>query len=420
MAVWLPKREHAAVHVLPIPVVRRTLVLGLLLLGLLAALVPTAAPARAETAPLGARVGFSPGGAWPWLPDAELARELDLMASSGATWVRVDFSWSSVERVRGTYDWKNLDRVVAAVRSRGMQVLALPAYTPEWARPAGTTNKTPPTDPTGFAAFTAAAAARYVPHGVTVYEIWNEPNIAPFWAPKPDVAAYARLLELTSAKVRAVAPSAVLVVGGLSPASDLADGTRVDPRTFLTKLYALGAGSSFDAVGVHPYSFPALPSDETTASWNTFQKMSTMRETMIANGDGAKRIWLTETGAPTGTSSQAVSEARQAAIVADTLTAVAGLSWAGPVFFYSLRDRGTNLGDREDNFGLLRRDFGAKPAWSALLAGLGGTIAAPTAGLTTAPPTTTSPTAGFTKYRLSRAGTDGRRSFGPRTLVLRR
>ena len=415
-------------HVLPIAVVRRTLVLGLLLVGLLAALLPTAAPARGETGTLGARVGFAPGGAWPWLPDAELARELDLMAASGATWVRVDFSWSSVERVRGTYDWRNLDRVVTAVRSRGMQVLALPAYTPEWARPAGTTNKTPPTDPTGFAAFTAAAAARYVPRGVTVYEIWNEPNIAPFWAPKPDVAAYAALLKATAAKVRAAAPSAVLVVGGLSPASDVADGTRVDPRTFLTKLYALGARSSFDAVGVHPYSFPALPSDVTTATWNTFQKMSTMRQTMVANGDSAKKIWLTETGAPTGTSSQAVSEARQAAIVADTLTAVADLSWAGPVFFYAMRDRGTNLDDREDNFGLLRRDFSAKAAWTALLTGLRGTTAPPTADLTTAPPPsappTTAPTAPptvtDTTVRRSRAGSTGRRSFGPRIPVLRR
>lgn len=425
-------------HVLPTPVLRRVLVLGLLLVGLVAALVPAGGAARAATSPLGQHVGFSPGGAWPWLPDAELARELDLMASTGARWVRVDFSWSSVERVRGTYDWKNLDRVVAAVRSRGLQVLALPTYTPEWARPAGSNSRTPPIDPAGFAAFTAAAAKRYVPQGVTAYEVWNEPNISPFWSPKPDVAAYATLLKATATAVRAVAPSATILVGGLSPATDVGDGTRVDPRTFLAKLYALGAGASFDAVAVHPYSFPALPSDTSTASWNTFQKMTTMRQTMVDNGDATKRIWLTETGAPTGTSSQAVTEQHQAAIVTDTLRAVDGLPWAGPVFFYAPRDRGTNLSDREDNFGLMRRDFSVKPAWTALVAALGGT--APTAALVAAPPTansatgpttgptaaptaapTTAPTATPRRWVLrhrAHSSTTHRRKFGPRTLVL--
>lgn len=420
---------------------RRTLALGVVLLAFLATLLPGTGTARAETSDLGARAGFSPGGAWPWLPDAELARELDVMAASGARWVRVDFTWASIEAVRGTYNWSNLDRVVRAVHSRGMKVLALPAYTPDWARPAGGTSYTPPADPAAFAAFTAAAAARYVPQGVLHYEIWNEPNLHNFWAPKPDVAGYARLLIASSAAIRAAAPGAVVLSGGLSPASNAADGSQIDPVTFLTQLYALGAGPAFDAVGIHPYSFPAMPSDTSTASWNTFQKMSRMRDTMVANGDSAKKLWLTETGAPTGTSSTAVSEAAQAAIVTDTLRSVEQLSWAGPVFFYAARDHGTNLADREQNFGLLRRDFSAKPAWTALVEALrptGTTAPAPSAAPTSSPapavapaPTVTSqPTAtpvaqpvaqpvakpvgpGVVKRRSSTL--QPRRVFGPRT-----
>jgi hypothetical protein len=407
------------VPVSPRLALRRTLTLGVVLLAFLLTLLPDTGTARAQSTELGARAGFSPGGAWPWLPDAELARELDLMAASGAGWVRVDFTWASIEHVRGTYSWSNLDRVVRAVHSRGMKVLALPAYTPGWARPAGGTSYTPPADPAAFAAFTAAAAARYVPQGVLHYEIWNEPNLASFWAPKPDAAAYARLLQATTTAVRAAAPDAVILSGGLSPAVDAADGSQIDPVTFLNKLYALGVKDAFDAVGVHPYSFPAMPSDVSTASWNTFQKMSRMRDTMVANGDSAKKIWLTETGAPTGSHPTAVSESAQAAIVTDTLRSAEALSWAGPVFFYAARDLGTDPTDREQNFGLLRRDFSPKPGWAALVESLrpSSTPATtepttePTTAPTTAPATTEKPGRPMKRRTIA---VSPRRTFGPK------
>ena len=368
---------------MPAAVRRASAVVPIVLLALVAVLLPARAASAADEG-VGARIGFSNGGGFAWQSDASLARELDLMAASGATWVRLDFDWSGVEGTRGRYSWSNLDRVVAAISARGMKVLALPAYTPSWARPAGTTTHHPPTDPAHFAAFVGAAAARYVPQGVTAWEIWNEPNIPNFWEPKPDVAAYVTLLRAASAAIRAVAPGATVITGGLSPASDAADGSYVDPRTFVTRMYELGARSSFDALGVHPYSFPALPSDTRTASWNTFQKMTTIRDTMVANGDSAKKIWLTETGAPTGTSSQAVTEQRQAEIVSDTIRATEGLSWAGPVFLYAARDAGTDLTDREDNFGLLRHDFSPKLAWSALTSAL-STAQAPSAPAPSSP-----------------------------------
>jgi polysaccharide biosynthesis protein PslG len=86
---------------------------------------------------------------------------------------------------------------------------------------------------------------------------------------------------------------------------------------------------------------------------------------MNANGDGAKQIWPTEMGAPTGTSSQAVSERAQAQLVKDMYAKLKGWSWAGPGFLYNYRDKGTNLADREQNFGLVRFDGAPKLAYAA-------------------------------------------------------
>jgi hypothetical protein len=86
---------------------------------------------------------------------------------------------------------------------------------------------------------------------------------------------------------------------------------------------------------------------------------------MVAHGDGGKSIWGTEFGAPTGSAGQAVSEALQAKMVTDAYAQWKRLPFAGPLFWYSFRDAGTNAGDVEQNFGLLRHDFSPKPSFAA-------------------------------------------------------
>ena len=66
-------------------------------------------------------------------PPADLARELDLYKSTGMAWIRVDFDWPSIEDTKGSFNWSVTDRVVNAAHSRGLKVLALPTYSPDWA-----------------------------------------------------------------------------------------------------------------------------------------------------------------------------------------------------------------------------------------------------------------------------------------------
>ncbi len=149
-------------------------------------------------------------------------------------------------------------------------------------------------------------------------------------------------------------------------------------------MYANGAKGYFDALSVHPYCYPAMPDDTTTGSWNTFQRLPLVHDVMAANGEAGKQIWLTEYGAPTGTGTDAVSETKQAEMLVAGLTTAAAWSWTGPLFYYGGRDRGTDLADREQNFGYVRSDFSSKPAHSALVAALSGT---------TTPPAVTPPSA---------------------------
>lgn len=321
----------------------------------------TAPEARAETPVMGQSAGFAQT-SWMllWGSDAEVDADLDAMAATGAKWLRFDFDWASAEPTPGNYRWTYIDRVVNKARARGLRILATPSYTPTWARPAGTTDKYAPADPGTYAAFVKAAASRYAPLGVHHWEIWNEPNVQQFWQPAPNVGQYAAMLKAAAGAIRSVDAKAVVLNAGLAPAADTADGQYISPRTFLSRLYQAGARTSFDAVAMHPYAWPYGIS--AAGDWNQWNSMPKTYDIMVANGDGAKKIWATEYGAPTGANSRAVSEADQARFVREAFPAWAGQVWSGPVFWYSFRDAGTDPADLEDNFGLQRRDARAKPA----------------------------------------------------------
>jgi polysaccharide biosynthesis protein PslG len=312
------------------------------------------------------RFGFAAGGNLHNLSARELARYLDGVRAAHAGWLRVDVNWSVIQsRGRDTYRWKAFDRVVRGVTSRGMSVLAGILYTPAWARPAHTRSTSPPTDLADYATFVKTVVLRYARMGVHTYEIWNEPNIPVFWSPRPDPARYAELLKLAYAAVKSADPTATVLSGGLSPHGSYGevDDGGINPLTFLEGMYAAGAGGSFDALAWHPYGYGS-------ASWSAWSQMAkttpSALELLRAHGDGAKKIWATEFGFPTGRTSRDVTEAKQAQLLKSSLNDLVGRSWAGPAFVYSYRDSGTNRRNVEQNFGVVRYDYSPKPAYRAL------------------------------------------------------
>lgn len=372
---------------------RRILVPILAILLAAVALPVLGAPASANTLS-GQGAGYSPGWKILWGSDAELAKDLDGMVATGAKWIRIDFDWPSIQPDQSSWYWHATDRAVREATKRGLQVLALPTYTPAWQRPANTTDKHAPRDPAAYAAFVKAAAERYAPQGVKHWEIWNEANIVNFWQPAPDPVAYTALLKAAATAIRSVDASATIITSGTAPAADTTDGKYVHPTTFLKTIYQQGGKGSFDAVAHHPYSFPVNPlyQHRDNAFWGV---TPALRDIMVANGDGTKKIWGTEFGAPTGTNSRAVSETTQADHLVEAYTAWSSWSFTGPLLWYNWRNTGYDTNDVEQNFGLVTDDFKAKPALAAMTKLFAGTSSttSPALPTTTAPAPTTTTTA---------------------------
>lgn len=281
---------------------------------------------------------------WAGLTAEDADRALSMARAAGVTSMRIDITWYVVEMTQGTYDFSMIDLVVDKMVEHDMTILGMLYDTPAWL--SGSPNPHTPPDPALFAQFAAATAQHYLGE-IDMWEIWNEPNIPRFWT-TPDPVAYAELLQAVYPAIKAVSSTATIVAGGLSP-----DSSGIDPVTFVTAMYNAGAGGYFDALALHPYSFPQFP---------TLNSIEAVHDVMVANGDGAKQIWLTEVGAPTGTSPWAMSEADQAQAIAMYIDFARYNDYIGPVYLYSLLDTGTDPANPEDNFGLIRRDFTPKPA----------------------------------------------------------
>jgi hypothetical protein len=324
-------------------------------------------------------LGIAAGGSLPELSPQALNTRMAGIAASGATWVRFDFDWSQIQPDNATaYNWAPYDSIVAAAGAQHLHVLGIIDFTPAWARLNGCGSKQcPPASPAAYGHFAAALAGRYASKGVHDWEIWNEPNSPQFWQPGANPKAYVSLLSAAYSALHAADSHAYVLTGGLSPQPD--NATAMSPVHFLTELYTDGAKGHFDAVADHPYTFPLTPASKADDAWTQMAAAShSLRTVMIADGDANKKIWITEFGAPTGgpgpistlanpnlaAQPYVVDQGLQAKILSDAMAAYRAYSWAGPFFYYSYEDAGTDQSTNENFFGLVTAAGTPKQAYA--------------------------------------------------------
>jgi len=366
--------------------------LGLLLFCSLTMPISASAATRYET-------GISTSATLLWMNDADLNARLSDIKDLGTTWIRVDFSWADIQSDNSQeYHWDMYDRVVRAADAHHLKILAVLDYTPKWARDPRcqaladseeSAQKCSPQSSDAFGRFAHAAAERYHQQSVRGWEIWNEPNLSAYWKTvgtsdtlSVDPLAYARVANAAAAQIRPLT-DAVIITGGLSPLFEPHHTSGMRQSDYLAQLLPYLKPDLFDGIGIHPYSWPALPSK--AASYNAFYTVDNgpsdynLRTIMGAAGWGDKEIWGTEYGASTkGIRSTIhptkwdrpdhVTEDAQALIVAQGIADWYTKPNVGPLIIHSDSDQWLPRHKNEDGFGLRRSDGTEKPAYDALKA----------------------------------------------------
>jgi polysaccharide biosynthesis protein PslG len=324
----------------PALMTRASLALAGLLGALLVASGPTARPA-AEV-PRG-------GGDSPFGINAHVAtaREFRMLRQAGFRWARVDLTWNWVEAVPGDFRWDEMDRLAADARSEGVHLLGVLGYCPPWAS-SGPGPYFPPRSQAEWSRYVRAVVGRYRGE-IRHWTLWNEPNCGSYFHGTVD--QYIRRVLVPGARAVREADPEALVCG-----PDLAHLSGCDWDAWMGRILAEG-GDRFDVITHHCYR------DKPDEVFRQLEgpkwpwEPDPVRKILARYGQDKKPFFLTETG----WRSDKTGERGQSERCADFLRGAASRPWIRRVFLYELRDSAT-----EPGYGLLRRDYSPKPAYSAL------------------------------------------------------
>jgi hypothetical protein len=402
-----------------------TLFLATALLGLLLFVSATASgqavvhPARANVLPpvsnpdgrLGVCYAFYEDETLP--PYSGQRPYLDLVYDAGARHDRWDFSWTAIQpNNQDQWLWDGHEEIVQIENAKGMDVLGILLWTPEWAATnralaespgehpdleaadarflAHTQNPLSPDGPTANEnrpprnldqpVFVAGQINRdnYWGHyvynvaknfdgsdptlRVDAWEIWNEPEWDFFWT--GTTQDYCQLLKVGYKAIKGEDgvtggnPAATVVFGGLHYWDDpsfykaVLDCLAADPEAAQYNYY-------FDVMSVHFYS----------RSDNTYDRVNEIKSEMATRGMSEHPIWLTETGAPIygdtpyrAKGDYFLSADEEAAYV---LQSYPNALAAGVERYYFFRAHDADVNNLGAPFGLIRNDKTLRPAYTA-------------------------------------------------------
>jgi len=285
-------------------------------------------------------------------------KDLDMIASAGIKIVRTDFQWSSIEYMKGRYDWSAYDELVNNIVQRGMRPYFILDYSNALYETVRISNKNgvytatldSPNDPKSVAAFAAwakAAALRYQSKNV-IWEIWNEPNIG-FWKPTPSVNDYITLAKATCNAIHGAVPGAAVVAGSTSGMD----------WTFLQSVLTSGILDCVDGISVHPYR---NNTPETAGGDYPFLALLIDQSAPI-NKKGAIPIIESEWGYATVTGGMSLADQANHLVRSQLVNLINNVPIS---VWYDWKNDGTDPTDHEQNFGIVGTDLTPKPAYQAM------------------------------------------------------
>ena len=215
----------------------------LLAAGMLITTTARPAPARPLTWPttsvlqtMGVNIHFTKGGHFFYPRPGEIR----MLAAAGFHWIRTDFVWNQTESMKGHYDFRPYDRLLAVLRRYHIRPMWILDH--GWWPNVGLSPATPQAR-WAFCRWVAAAVRHFRGNGI-MWEMWNEPNGT--WLPRENVRAYIKLALAVGKTIRRVAPGELYVGPAL-------EDSAIGSRKFLRRCFQAGLLKYWDAVTIHPY-----------------------------------------------------------------------------------------------------------------------------------------------------------------------
>lgn len=228
----------------------------------------------------------------------KIKRTLEMVREMGATWIVEYFPWAYYEPQPGTYDWRHPDQVVKHARAQGLTIVARLGLVPKWARPKDTSDLY--LDESHYEDFAnyVAAFTEHFKDQVNHIIIWNEPNLSLEWGMRPvDAESYVKLLQVAYLRAKEANPQVIVLAGALAPTlAPEGNEWGMNDLAYLERMYQANAAPYFDILAVHAYGWKFPYDDDPAVDKINFRRTELLRDLMVAYGDSAKSIIITEGG----------------------------------------------------------------------------------------------------------------------------
>jgi hypothetical protein len=314
-----------------------------------------------------------------WGGASTAGRLNQVISTTGAGWLREEFSWAKIEPRPDTFDFSYYDHFMLEAAQSGERILALLYDAPSWAGPA---DNAIPGDPTAFAGYVAALIGRYGPRGtfwsqhpglagsaLRTFEIWNEPFSDTGDHGNYNPGRYARLVKAAAiAGHRVDAQANFLLAAEMQSARD----SRGRWQWWVGALYQAvpDLNRYFDGVAMHDYGTDVSTLNPMAAgrpyhNYGHILRIENLHQQFMAHGAAGKPFWITEAGWSTCTegSAECVTQDQQAANLQTLFNDMRGpwRNWVKAAFIYRFGD-GADPSTVQGAYGLTNLDGTPKPS----------------------------------------------------------
>lgn len=279
------------------------------------------------------------------------SRDTKLLKKLGVTSLRDGVDWAKIERTKGVLSPERSNQFIPELKQNGINLILTLYFNNnlysglDASKVADSTKYGPKTkhEFEGFANYGAFLAKNY-PY-IRIFQIWNEPFGNGFWKPDKSPEDYTYMMQLAAREIWKERPDAVISGGSLG-------SSHID---FLETMAADDGYSYFDSVSYHVYIYPQLADERYEEATIDFVNKMNMEL------GGWKPLGVTETGWPTQLGERGVTVEQQAieTVKQYVHSAIQGLKYNT---IYDFRNDGRDINNREHNFGVVDKDFNAKPA----------------------------------------------------------
>ncbi|WP_447588438.1 beta-xylosidase [Aquipseudomonas campi] len=298
-----------------------------------------------------------------FFPEAAYRKQMDRLHELDLQWVRIAMHWALLEAERGRY-YAPFDAATKVMAEQNLKAVGFLAGSAPFATSAPASSpyqdSFPPKDNRLYSDSLTRFIERYPQF--EAWQIWNEPNLPPFWRPREDPDAYAALLLDAVVTVRKRFPDKPLVTAGMAYFSQMP--TR-NMDLMLKSLLEKGLASYGLIVAYHPYT--EYPESNEVGKNDFLETARFVNEGL--RGQGVQQIWATEWGwssYPGPKEMQAIiGVSGQADYTLRRLALMSALDY-DRIFLFNLSDLDARASVRDQSYGLLDLNGEPKPVFHAL------------------------------------------------------